>query len=74
MIATLLLTCAVTYDLFDGRFAERAVNYLHAKWISYKTGMPLLYKPFLYSDEFVLHDCESQDLEYDSLQVIPFFF
>lgn len=49
---------AVTYELSEGRFGDRFVCYLHAKWISYRYGFPLLYKPFLYSDEFALHEIE----------------
>lgn len=41
-----------------GRFGDHLIEYLHAKWISYSLGIPLLYKPFKYSEEFKLHDLE----------------
>lgn len=49
---------AVTYDLGYGRFGDKLLCYLHAKWISYRYAIPLLYKPFPYSDQLVLHQCE----------------
>lgn len=47
---------AVTYELSEGRFGDAIQGYLHAKWISYYYQLPLLYKPFLHSDEFALHE------------------
>ena len=49
---------AVTYDVSPGRFGDQMLCYLHAKWISYRYGFPLLYKPFLHSDAFALHEKE----------------
>jgi hypothetical protein len=50
---------AVTYQLSSGSgMGDLLLGYLHAKWISYQYGYPLLYKPFKYSDEFALHDLE----------------
>lgn len=49
---------AVTYESVNGRFGDHLVNYLHAKWISYLYGYRLLYKPFLYSEEFALNESE----------------
>lgn len=46
---------AVTYDLGGGRFGDKLLGYAHAKWVSYQYGIPLLYKPFIYSDQLVLH-------------------
>jgi len=51
---------AVTYELNEGRFGDQLLCYLHAKWISYLYGVPLLYKPFLYSESFTLHEMEEQ--------------
>lgn len=49
----------VTYQLSNGiGLGDHLLGYLHAKWISYKYGATLLYKPFLYSDEFALHEIE----------------
>jgi hypothetical protein len=49
---------AVTYTFSGGRFGDNLLVYMRAKWISYKYGIPLLYKKFLYSDQLVLHDIE----------------
>ena len=49
---------AVTYELSPGRFGDNLLSYIHAKWISYKYHLPLLYKPFIYSNCLVLHDYE----------------
>lgn len=49
---------AVGYDLSGGRFGDNLISYLHAKWISYKYHIPLLYYPFEYSSELVLSDAE----------------
>ena len=49
---------AVTYELSPGRFADNLISYIHAKWISYKYQIPLLYKPFIYSDQLLLHEHE----------------
>ena len=48
----------VTYEMSEGRFGDQLMGYLHAKWISYHHGFKLLYKPFLYSDSFALHESE----------------
>ncbi len=50
---------AVTYTLDGGRFGDKFLNYLHAKWISYRYNIPLLYKPFPYSDQLMLHYAET---------------
>ena len=51
-------TSAVTYSLSGGRLGDNLISYLHAKWISYKYNIPLLYKPFPYSDQLALHEKE----------------
>lgn len=53
---------AVTYHL-TGRLGNNLIAYFHAKWISYKYGLPLIYKPFKHSDEFAFHHLETQTLE-----------
>lgn len=50
--------CAVTYEQSPGRFGDNLLCYMHAKWISYKYNIPLLYKPFIYSDQLELHKHE----------------
>ena len=42
---------ALTYSLSGGRFGDNLIAYLHAKWLSLKLGLPLIYKPFPYSDQ-----------------------
>lgn len=53
-----LETAAVTYEIPGGRFGDQLIAYMHAKWISYVHGIPLLYKPFSYSNNLVLDDVE----------------
>jgi hypothetical protein len=49
----------VTYSLEGcGRFGDRMLCYMHAKWISYKYGLTLLYKPFVYSDMLMMDSLE----------------
>ncbi len=49
---------AVTYTFSSGRLGDNLLSYAHAKWISYRFDIPLLYQPFPYSDRLVLHDIE----------------
>jgi hypothetical protein len=44
----------VTYDLSGGRFGDNLLAFMHAKWFSYRYKLPLLYKPFPYSDQLQL--------------------
>jgi hypothetical protein len=48
---------AVTHTGGD-RLGDKLVDYIHAKWVSYKWGYPLFYQPFKYSDQLILHDQE----------------
>lgn len=48
----------ITYEFSGGRFGDNLLAYLHAKWVSYRHQIPLLYKPFLYSSQLALHDIE----------------
>lgn len=45
---------AVTYPKDGGRFGDRLIDYIHAKWISFCDGVPLLYHSFPYSESLVL--------------------
>ena len=45
----------ITYDFSGGRFGDNVLAYLHAKWISYKYKIPLIYRPFAYSDQLNMH-------------------
>ena len=49
---------AVTYEITPGRFGDNLLNYMHAKWISYKYQIPLLYKPFIFSNKLMMHENE----------------
>ncbi len=42
----------VTYLLSGGRLGDNLISLLHAKWISYKHGIPLYINPFSHSDYF----------------------
>ncbi len=44
----------ITYEFSGGRFGDCLLSYLHAKWLSYKYQLPLLYKPFKYSSDLCL--------------------
>jgi len=48
---------AVTFGE-GGRLGDNILDYTHAKWISYKWGIPLLFRPFDNSELFVFHDVE----------------
>lgn len=56
---------AVTYTFSGGRFGDDMLAYCHAKWISYKYQIPLLYKPFAYSDQLRMHELEVPFIEED---------
>lgn len=49
---------AVSYELNGGRLGDNLINYLHAKWISYLIGIPVIYTPFKYSDALALSEIE----------------
>ncbi len=49
---------AVTYTLSGGRLGDNLVAYAHAKWVSYRYGIPILYRPFHMSNLFVFDDVE----------------
>lgn len=64
---------AVTYTLNGGRLGDQLLSYLHAKWISFIHNIPLLYKPFSYSDQLALHFLEkSYQSNNNFLHVIEF--
>lgn len=49
---------AVTYEM-GSRTGDNVLAYSHAKWISYSLDIPLYYKPFPNSDQFVFHEIET---------------
>jgi hypothetical protein len=58
-------TSGITYTFSGGRFGDNLLAYCHAKWIAYKHNIPLVYKPFDYSDRLMLHLIE---LRYDNIK------
>jgi len=52
------LHAAVTYEYGPGRFGDNLLSYIHAKWLAYKLNLPLLYKPFMYSELLMIHERE----------------
>lgn len=64
----------VTYALSEGRFGDNLLAYCHAKWISYKTNVPLLYRPFIYSDQLYLHTAEKKySLQHQDLREYTYY-
>lgn len=61
---------AVTYTFSGGRFGDNLLAYFHAKWISYKYGIPLLYKPFQYSDQLHMHFDEKHYSDFEAQKYI----
>jgi len=49
---------AITYNLNGGRFGDNLFSYCKTKWLSYRHGIPLIYKPFQYSKKLKLHKKE----------------
>ena len=49
---------AITYNL-SGRFGNRLITYLVAKWVAQKNQLPFLYVPFKYADQFMFHTQET---------------
>lgn len=41
-----------------GRFGDNLLSYMHTKYVSYLTGIPVLYSPFIYSDQLKLSEEE----------------
>ena len=49
----------VAYDVSGGRFGDHLSDYLHGRWVEYKTGVPMIYAPFAFSDALILHTKKS---------------
>lgn len=47
---------AVTFEPGRGRFGDQLISYLHASWVSHKTGFPIILQDFMYMDEMKLSD------------------
>ena len=53
-------TSRVTYRLSGGRFGDNLLAYMHAKWVSYRYGIPLVYHDFSYAKELMLEEYEKK--------------
>lgn len=60
---------AITYALDRGRFGDQLVNYMKALWISWKYGLPILYRPFDYSDQLSLSSFHAKVFNGDTLKL-----
>lgn len=60
MLFTKLQASYITYDRSGGRFGDNLICYCHAKWLSYKYNLTLLYQSFIYSEELILSDLEQK--------------
>lgn len=49
----------ITYTLSGGRLGDNLIAYMHAKWFCYLYHLPMLYKPFKFSDKFIFHEAET---------------
>lgn len=45
---------AITYELNGGRFGDNIATYVRCKWFSWTYDIPLLYKPFKFSDALMM--------------------
>lgn len=62
LLFTHALACtnsAITWEPNGGRFGDNLLSYSRAKWISYKYNIPVLYLPFKYSDQLMIHEQET---------------
>lgn len=50
---------AITWEPNGGRFGDNLLSYSRTKWLSYKFNIPVLYLPFKYSDQLMLHEQEA---------------
>ncbi len=49
---------AITWKPNNGRFGDNLLSYSRTKWLSRKHQIPLLYVPFPYSDQLLIHQQE----------------
>ena len=60
--ASVVFCHGIIYEAPSRRFGDQLIAYMHAKWLSYRYQLPLLYKPFIFSHELLL---EQQEKLYD---------
>ena len=53
------ISSAITWEPNGGRFGDNLLSYSRAKWLSYKFNIPVLYLPFKYSNELMIHKQEA---------------
>ena len=54
------LPSRITYEVQGQNFGKNLISYMHAKWISYSNKIPLLIKPFPYSNQLALYASEKK--------------
>jgi hypothetical protein len=54
-----ICSSAITWEPNGGRFGDNLLSYSRAKWLSYIFNIPLLYLPFKYSDQLMIHEQET---------------
>jgi|SRR5579863_87325 hypothetical protein len=54
---------AITWKANGGRFGDNLLSYARSKWLSHVFNIPILYVPFKYSDELMLHEQENMYTE-----------
>lgn len=63
---------AVTYAFSGGRLGDNLVSYAHARYVSYKYNLPLVYKPFEYADQLKLsQQPQIKDMVFEKEVIIP---
>lgn len=53
---------AVTYldsSQWGGRFGDKMIMYVKARWIAFTYNIPFFYKPFQYSDQLMMHEMDT---------------
>lgn len=58
----ILCTNAITYmdnSEWGGRFGDKLIMYIKAKWVAHQYNVPFYYKPFSYSDQLMMHELET---------------
>lgn len=53
---------AISYNLGGDRFGDKVLGYVQARYLSYITSIPFLYRPFIYSDQLII---DNNALPYD---------
>lgn len=62
----------IGYSKSGGRFGDNLLTYLHAKWLSYKSDVPIFYEPFPYSSELAFSSQEFSTDDPSRLHLLPY--